>query len=472
MKLFLQGWANEQYHIFLGHLFQDRELEIVGFVDSNINNETSKEFNKSKPDIKVGSWEQCIYTDYYPLLKLEGIKIWQSISKSDCIILDKLYMRTIHGKKSLHTKELLIQNLIQWYYNLLDETQPDIIILPEIPHAFGDYILKIVAEKKKIKVICFKTMVAGKYLWRAYDLCEEKHIEVAQMTTYNARKERKIIREIYERSSNLAVLPYSNKHAKAIKSTGRKAVAEIRNQLHHDTELLVSIEQMINRKKRYYSEYKDGINNKEKNRCILFLHYEPEANLAPFGTYYSDQLAFANIINSFCQLNDLELYIRDHPDQFKIPASGYNVNRHWIETENINPRNDLFDKKLENLSEFKGFVNSVLLKDEFKKPECRVIASVNGNILAQGAIAGKLAISGCSFWGESLANIHYIDNILNNKIDLPMTDHIDIDMFEMQLSNYLFDGSYFNCDKGEYSPHEISKFISKLSIFLKQLLCV
>ena len=69
-------------------------------------------------------------------------------------------------------------------------------------------------------------------------------------------------------------------------------------------------------------------------------------------------------------------------------------------------------------------------------------------------------------------NIHYIDNIMNQQINLPMTEHIDINKFEMQLIKHLFDGSYFNCDAGEYSSHEISKFISKLSIFLKQLLCV
>ena len=124
--------------------------------------------------------------------------------------------------------ELYILKGIELYIAFIENKNIDAILLPEVPHAFGDYIIKLVANHYGTKILCFKNAVAGRKLTRLHDLHANKDIIAETLQKDNGEFEMIQLEEVYENAKNLGKLPYSNSHAEFIKNDFRGAHAELK----------------------------------------------------------------------------------------------------------------------------------------------------------------------------------------------------------------------------------------------------
>ena len=97
--------------------------------------------------------------------------------------------------------------------------------------------------------------------------------------------------------------------------------------------------------------------NVENEAFILFLHLEPEANICPSSGKYFDQLTFISKVNQICKTLRVGLYVREHPDALRLPASDLECCKHLYE-KHLQTRPKEFYEAIEAMDSFTGYMQS------------------------------------------------------------------------------------------------------------------
>ncbi len=254
------------------------------------------------------------------------------------------------GGYSFSLRDRLLKDQLNYWYSILLEIKPNLVIFSEIPHALHDYPLHLVAKKLNIKTLIFNfTSFKGWYF--VTDGLTEKGNENNMFEI----KEGDISNFIAEFKKE-AVLPYEgqkyqtpwymieqmnfdkNKSAlfkKRIKRYLINSYKRIKGDywkynwqysfLHYtgNNSILHEIYyKFILRKfkKNLFSSYKKRVLPPEKlshikNFLYIPLHYQPEATTAPLGGMYSDQIYMIEKLREIIP-HEVALLVKEHYSQF------------------------------------------------------------------------------------------------------------------------------------------------------------
>ena len=296
--------------------------------------------------------------------------------------------------------EILVIKMINYFLEIINNINASLIIAPEVPHAFGDYCLVVVAKAFNIKYLCFKGAKDGRAMSRIYDITSQKHLISDNLKDLGSEKEIQLLIDQYNILQHLDKTPYTKSYLQEFISDKKRSIREVHKLVSQDSKLIKLLSMLAERKYKHLSP--TAFRTNQNPYIVVCLHYEPEANICPFGGIYSDQIAFIAKVNAICERNNFVFFVREHPDQFSIPPSGYSANMHWLTNEVLQPRSHAIDNQIKSFTTFRGFCNRIKLSEIVSDGKCKATASVNGNVLLQFAINGKIGICGPSFGDQIL----------------------------------------------------------------------
>jgi len=453
MRILLSGWGNSSYVTVLRSFISLQGSQIVALVNSAIHNEIR--LLLSQTTIPIISWEVIINDQTKPLEF--STPYISRISSLDCLIIHKLYLRTVYAS-SLNHFFYLTDKLASHYLSLIDSVKPDLILWPEVPHAYGDYVLAALAKQLNIPSIALKaTGMQGWKLSRAIDLntlthinCETSHNDTSSVVARLA--------EQYSLSSNYHCVPYDSEK-KAIQLRKKTIVKNEYLTMSQIPEYTNCLDNILSLKR--FVEAHESTDVISRNDIIVFLHFEPEANLCPLGGYYSDQLLFIRRINDWAVSNRSSVFIREHPEQLRLPLSGLNANLHWLSNSSLYPRNSNFLSTLLSFQAVRGFKNRPSLSAILNHPSAPSVASVNGNVLLQARIAGLHTVYAFKPWYYS-EGMTYVDDLIR---PLELHPPLSLESFTASSLGYVLDSDFMSTG----DSFALSRFCKFLSNYVSSL---
>ena len=196
---------------------------------------------------------------------------------------------------------------------------------------------------------------------------------------------------------------YSEKHSKAHKSARESAKRQAKHSPETSTLITSHVAEV---KRRLDSSTKTNVENEA---FILFLHLEPEANICPSSGKYFDQLTFISKVNQICKTLRVGLYVREHPDALRLPASDLECCKHLYE-KHLQTRPKEFYEAIEAMDSFTGYMQSCSVTHIMKNNKTLGIISMSGSCMLQAAVNGKIGITATNNYYRELDHIFQIDD--------------------------------------------------------------
>jgi hypothetical protein len=401
LNVILSGWGNKNYAGALKAILIFEEVEVKCLINSSISSEINNILESHA--IPGLSWENLIRQSS---AEYTHEKYTDRLTALDMHIILKLYLRTIYAFNSINSFFIYTENLASRYYRLIASAQPKLVLWPDVPHAYGDYILAAVAKNLGINNIVVKpTGTQGWKLARLIDLNNLTHIACRDCQMSSSKVLARLADQ-FHLSRNLLSRPYDQEKLNNQILKRRHSKQEYMNYVYHNN----GVDCLKNtiKLKQYVQKY-ESTDDILPTDILVFLHYEPEASLCPLGGYYSDQLLFVRRISEWATENGASIYIREHPDQLQIPLSGLSANLHWVDNLSLYPRNDEFLASVLSLPCVRGFKNKHSVQQIFSSITAPSIASVNGNVLLQARIEGLHTVFAFKPWFLTSGMTHVDD---------------------------------------------------------------
>ena len=328
-----------------------------------------KELANAFDDIRVSSafaWETQLINAFNGNLNhqlpLDNKIYLQELKTNDILIARRLFNRHIVAKGNHNAfdylSEILVANITRW----IEEHKPDAVYAPQVPHQYGDYLLVAVCRILKIPVFFCRTVGAvSQELFSVHSPFADSCWNLESLHSENSKLEKIALEKIYESASSES-RPYPIERKLQQRKSRSKANNELLNEIlsgesSENTAYLKNKVEMMN----YCDKFSSTPISGEKS-LVLYLHYEPEANSVPCGYKYYDQLTYATKLAALCKEVGVSLYIREHPDQLSVPIAGYSVNKHFLLSTNLCPRDINYYKILSSLPSFKGFITNTSIQ--------------------------------------------------------------------------------------------------------------
>ena len=254
MRLLLHGWNGIYFKRFVGNIKEQENITLTAFGDSYLNPEIVNW--EILEDVQKYAWESYLSIKVRGLQPLsspshESIRIWEMLDRKEYFNLSRLFKRTIYATQSHYTLEALSIYMIDFFYKILKTSTPNIILMPEVPHAFGDYCLVVVAKALNINAVCMRGALSGRALSRMYDPINHKHINTFKLHSENCKKEKEILNNLYDKIVKEGKTPYTKAYETHYRQDLKVAKREVINGLGKRSDMLELISKNRFKKEKY-----------------------------------------------------------------------------------------------------------------------------------------------------------------------------------------------------------------------------
>lgn len=224
--------------------------------------------------------------------------------------------------------------MLRYWYGVLKQYKPDLIIFRTVPHGVFDYLIYELAKMFNIKTIMFwnSFLPDRLFVYNDFRLGDEvlrKKIEENKNKNFSLEDLSEVTRAYYtlqtEKGSDPT--PVYTKADKKNFSFINTARIKLKAVVKSVVDLSVFEKTLAYVVKLFKQNIKDEYENVESEVCFdkpfvyLPLHFQPESTSSPLGDMFVDQILMAEIISAALP-DGWELYVKEHPSQW--PPRGFN----------------------------------------------------------------------------------------------------------------------------------------------------
>lgn len=344
------------------------------------------------------------------------------------VILHNLTRYTDNFRIPMHECLNIIDQLINYFYTLLLEKKPDIVIFVSVPHLVDGVVLYFLAKAMKIKTLIFGTTSFEKKVTYCFSLTD--YGKFHEVPVYKEVNDNIAIEEKYEKN-----LPYMSetqiKHDLGLDKTWGSRLRAFHSPLNWiqeristfrehfdkyeniDEYLEIKLIELIN---SHFQEknYQRRLHNLSIKTCdfnqpyVYFpLHLQPEMTTDTLGGIYTDQLLALEQLRSILP-ESWKIYVKENPKQ-------------------------KFYKRGKEFFERLALVSNTLLLDRTVDTykliaSCKFVATITGTAAWEAVSGGKPALIFGHSWYDELPGIfHFNDNINANDIASYQINHKELE---------------------------------------------
>ena len=412
-------------------------------------------------------------------IKYEGEKVdffsssHYLIAKDRCLkMMDRL---DLYGTFSRIDREVYLNKLSILALKMINESNPDFLLVSEIPHDHPKYLIYQICLYLNIPVYKFNT-------WNLAPLLYLQNVQTNQIikksTLLNTHFDSKIdllIENYFEELvSNPQDYEFSYMKKQRLSSTFKiRFINFIKNDLiAYLKDIKHNVEMLITRKYNPINPYRLGfftrvkIDKKRKlnlkkalndsvddyflNKPYIYfpLHFEPERTTNPDGNRFHDQILAILSLRKLLPKNVL-IYVKEHPSQILVGSKG------------SRGRSPMFYNMLKSISGVKLISHK---ENSFKLLSNSIFsATITGSVALESAVIGKKSIVFGSTWYDDCPNIFKwnenlkYDEIVNYK--LKNIDEIK-DFFNQQRKLYAIPAFQNGSKMRRFSSFNNEEFMS------------
>lgn len=432
-KVFLWGFDSKLVRNAMAKLEQDGIIDIQKwFVDESLINDSFFSCRKEAEIYWGYKWKRekfAMATHVYPPASISDY-----IYKHIIMILHNLNRFTDTFRIPMHESLNIIWQLVNYYYTLLTEKKPDIIVFVNVPHFVDGTVLYIVAKAMSVKTLFFAPTSFEKKLSYCFSLSDYGKFHDVPVF------DKKIAESVFVEKKFEKNLPYMSeaqiKHDMGLDKSWNsrlraffspvswfrdriQLISQGGNKYEDINEHLeIKLIKLIN-KHFLEKNYLRRLHSLSKNSCdfsqpyVYFpLHLQPEMTTDTIGGIYTDQLLALEQLRRILPI-DWKIYVKENPKQ-----KSYKRGKEFFNRLSTIPDTILLDRTV----------------DTYKlTASAKFVATITGTAAWEAVSGGKPALVFGHNWYDELPGIfHYHDDINANEI---ASFHIDHKKLEAKVAD-------------------------------------